>query len=230
VRKLIAAAGAAFLMLVLAGAALANFTQLSTVTFTGHDAGRRTGIRSEFQSADPTAEGQKPKAATQLVITFPANTRFNLHTPLVKTCTLSDKQLTTTFGPSCPGTSQIGTGSEVTNAAPLSAAINAGLKSYVGKGNKMILVLKPQLPGAATLVIRAIVTGSKLTIPIPRLVFGQVVKGAVVSLKLNLPALGRGRNALITAGRCTAHRFVVKSHFVYADHSTLDLQSSSPCS
>jgi hypothetical protein len=107
--------------------------------------------------------------------------------------------------------------------------VNAGLKSYIGKSNQIILVLKPRLPGTATIVIRTTVSGSKLTIPIPRLVFGGLVTVVVVSLKLNVPALGRGRSALITAGRCTVHKFFVKSHFVYADHSTLDLQSSSAC-
>jgi hypothetical protein len=160
---------------------------------------------------------------------FPANTKFNLRTPLVKPCTLSDKQLTAQFGPSCPSRSQIGTGSAVANAAPLASTVNAGLKSYIGKSNQIILVLKPRLPGTATIVIRTTVSGSKLTIPIPRLVFGGLVTVVVVSLKLNVPALGRGRSALITAGRCTVHKFFVKSHFVYADHSTLDLQSSSAC-
>jgi hypothetical protein len=51
----------------------------------------------------------------------------------------------------------------------------------------------------------------------------------LVALKLNVPALGSGGSALITAGKCQAHEFVVKSHFLYADHSTLDLQSSSRC-
>jgi len=45
-----------------------------------------------------------------------------------------------------------------------------------------------------------------------------------------VPARGNGRTALITAGHCTAHNFVIKSHFVYDDGSTMDLQSSSVCS
>jgi len=52
----------------------------------------------------------------------------------------------------------------------------------------------------------------------------------LVSLKLNVPSRGSGKTALITAGKCTAHSFTVKSHFVYTDGSQADLQSSSPCS
>jgi hypothetical protein len=52
----------------------------------------------------------------------------------------------------------------------------------------------------------------------------------LVSLRLNMPAYGSGKTALITAGGCNAHNFTVKSHLVYTDGSTADLQSTSPCS
>jgi hypothetical protein len=223
------------LTLGLAGMALAAFTQVADVTLTVHRAGRSTGIRSDLHSSDPTAPGSKPKSASTLAITFPAGTRFNLGTPLIKPCTLTDKQLTTAFGPTCPHRSQIGSGSAVANASPLAAKVTATVKAYVGAPREILLVIKPtSLPGAPTIVIRATVSGSRLTIPIPQLVLGRSkgfpgVTVVLVSLKLNVRALGSGRSALITSGRCRGGKFQVREQFSYRDHSTLGLLSSSPC-
>jgi hypothetical protein len=234
-------AGVAVLTLALASIAVAasatqpTFTQVAHVALTTHTADQSTGIKADIYSSDPAAPGQKPKSASQLVITFPANTKFNLDR--AKACTLSDKQMTTPFGPSCPRNTQIGTGSAVANVSPLAATVDAGVKSYVGRPNQIVIVATPSsksLPGASPIVIRATVSGPRLTIPIPHPHLGRGpgfagVELVLVSLKLNVPKLGTGHNALITAGRCAARRFVVKEHFVYADHSRLDLQSSSRC-
>jgi len=235
-RKWTSAGVVAILALVLASAALADLTQVAHVTLTAHRAGQSSGIASSIQSSDPTAPGGKPEAARRLVITFPAHTKFNLKTSLVKACTRSDSQLRNQFGPTCPRKSQIGTGTAVANASPVAATIKTNVKAYAGKDNQIILVLKPTLTAFASeiIVIRAAVSGSKLTIPIPRVVLGKApgfagVTVVLVSLKLHVGALGKGRTALITAGRCTAHKFVVGSHFDYADHSTLDVLSSSSC-
>jgi hypothetical protein len=219
----------------LAGVALAASTQVAHVTLTAHLAGQSTGITSDVRSSDPTAPGEKPKSARTLTITFPAATKFNFKTHPVKTCTLTDKQLTAAFGPSCPRQTQIGTGSAVANASPLAQTVKAHVRAYVGGANEMLIVITPtSLPGAATIVVRAAVSGSKVTIPVPQPVLGKSkgfsgVTVALVSLKLDVPALGSGRSALITAGRCTGHRFLVTEHFVYRDHATLDLHGSLPC-
>jgi hypothetical protein len=91
-----------------------------------------------------------------------------------------------------------------------------------------VLVLKPSLPGAPTIVIDATVTRSTLTIPVPTITLGGI-SVVLVSLKLTVPALGTGKTALITAGRCIGHAFVVRSNFRYADGSHLILVSSTPC-
>lgn len=170
----------------------------------------------------------------KLVISFPAGTRFNLSTPLVTPCRLTDKQLTTPFGPVCPRRSQIGGGTAVANASPLQQAVNTGLKAYVGGDGQVILVFTPSLPGTSPIVIHAIASGSRLTLPIPHLTLGRGrhfagIEAVFVSLTLHVPALGHGRDSLITAGRCTAHHFVVTSRFLYRDHSSLDLRTASSC-
>ncbi len=217
-----------------AGVALAAFGQTAGIALTTHRAGHSTGIAASIHSTDPTAPGAKPKAAIRLVITFPAGTRFNLGTALVKPCRLTDKQLTTPFGRACPRDSQIGTGAAIANASPLQQAVNTRLKVYVGERRQIVLVVQPLLPGLTPIVIRATVSGPRLTLPIPRLALGRAhgfagVTAVFVSLTLHVPALGTGRNALIVAGRCTAHRFVVRSRFLYADRTHLELSGESRC-
>jgi hypothetical protein len=222
--------------LIAAAVAWAQFSQVAAVSLTGHRAGQSTGISSDLHSSDPAAPGQQPKAATKVVLTFPAGTTFNLATPLVARCTLSDAQLRAQFGRSCPAKSRIGTGAAVANAAPTVSTVNSRVTAFVGGTRTIILVVKPTLAAFASqiVVLRATVSGSRLTIPVPRVVIGKApgfpgVKVVLVSLKLHVPALGTGHHALITAGRCDAHRFVVRSRFDYADHSTVTLTSSSAC-
>jgi hypothetical protein len=223
------AAAVGVLALALASAALAQFSQTSKVTLTAHKAGQSTGIKADIYSSDPTAPGGKPKGATEVLISLPVNTRFNLATKLIKPCTLTTKRLESPGGPTCPRSSQIGTGSAVANASPLTglSKINGSVTAYVRNSSTIILVVSTTI--ATPEVIVATVSGARLTISVP------VEREAGISivltlLKLNVPALGSGGDALITAGKCVAHSFTAKSHFVYTDHSTLDLNSSSPCS
>jgi hypothetical protein len=222
-RKLIAITAAAVLSLVLAGVALADFSQSSNIVLTAAHAGKSTGIKADIHST--TSPGEAPKAAKLLVITFPAGTKFALSN--AKPCKLSDSQLTA--GKSCPSASRIGTGSATASAFPLPQPILAGATAYAAGSHRIVMVVKATSPIPQTLVIRATTSGPKLTIPVPSpTVAGfQVV---LVSLKLNVPARGSGKTALVTAGKCSAHSFVVKSHFVYTDGTQVDLQSSSPCS
>jgi hypothetical protein len=216
----------AVLSLALAAVAVAAFTQTSTITLTSHKAGNTTGIKANISSADPSVP--QPKAAKQLVVTFPSGTRFNLGTPLVTPCKLSDAQLVA--GSACPGKSLIGSGSAVANAYPLATSVPSTVKSYVAGPRSMVMVDTASVLGTTMrTIIHATVSGSKLTIPVPTLVESGI-KVVLVSLKLNVPAKGTGSTALITAGKCTAHKFTVKSHFTYDDGSTLNTTSSSACS
>lgn len=222
-RKSMIIAVTAVLALVLTGTALANFTQASNVVLTATHAGKSTGIKADIHSA--TSPGEAPKAAKLLVIAFPAGTKFGL--AHMKPCTLSDGQLTA--GKSCPSGSLIGTGSATASAFPLPQPILAGVKAYAAGPTKMVLVVKATSPVPQTLVIRDTTSGAKLTIPVPSPTVAGF-KVVLTSLKLNVPARGSGKTALITAGKCRAHSFIVTSHFVYTDGSQANLQSSSPCS
>lgn len=217
-----------------AAVALGAFSQTATVLLTGHTAARSTGVLAEVRSSDPAAPGAKPQPTRQLVMTFPAGTRFDLGTPLLTPCRLTDRQLTTPFGPTCPRRSRIGTGTAVANASPLQQAVPTVLRAYVTGPDRFILEFIPSLPGTTPSVIHATISGSQLTLPIPHLTLGRGdgfagITAVFVSLTLHVPALGHGGNALIVAGRCTAHRFAVTSRFTYADDSTLTLRSASAC-
>jgi hypothetical protein len=222
-RKWITIAAVAALSLTFAGIALADFTQASNISLTAKHAAKSTGIKADIYST--TSAGEAPKAAKLLVLTFPAGTKFNLGR--VKPCKLSDAQLTN--GTSCPAKSQIGTGSATASAYPLPQPILAGVKAYAAGPTKMVLVVKATSPIPQTIVIHETTSGSKLKIPVPSPTVAGI-QVVLVSLKLNVPARGSGKTALITAGKCSAHSFVIKSHFMYTDGSTADLQSTSPCS
>jgi len=238
-RKWILPAAVAALTLALAGVAIAKFYQTSTITLTTHQAGVSSGLTLYVHSRDPSALGSKPKRATKLVVDFPANTRFNLGTSLRSTCTLTDKQIQTPFGPSCPSGSQIGTGSAIVNAAPIRTAVNASVKAFVSGSNSFIILLfvnENQLPGRPPIIIHATVSGSQLTLPLPHVVYGKSsaqkfagVTGVIALLQLNIPSLGSGSDALITAGSCSTHGFVVTSHFTYANDTKAVLKSRTSC-
>ena len=233
-RRFTIAIAAVLAALWLAAVALAAFHQTAAITLTTHTAGRSTGIVAALHSSDPTAPGAKPRSATRVAIAFPRGTTFNLRTSLVAACHLTDKQLTTPFGPACQARSQIGSGTAEANASPLQQVIDAGVKAYVHSADQILLDITPSLPGATPIIVHATVSGSTLTMAIPRIVLGKAhgfagITAVLVSLKLRIPPLGHGDDALILAGRCAAHRFVVISRLVYADHSRLTLRHASAC-
>ena len=218
----------------LAAVALAAFHQTAAITLTTHTAGRSTGIVAALHSSDPTAPGAKPKSTTRVAITFPRGTTFNLRTSLVARCRLTDRQVTTPFGPACPAKSQIGSGTAQANASPLQQAVNAGVTVYVHSADQILLDLTPSLPGATPIIIHATVSGSMLTMGVPQVVLGKAhgfagITAVLVSLKLRIPPLGHGHDALILAGRCTAHQFLVTSRFAYTNRSQLTLRRTSSC-
>jgi hypothetical protein len=223
-RKSIAAVLVAVLSLALAGVALATFTQTGNITLTGHKAFKTTGIKASVSSND-TSKPQ-PKAAKLLVVTFPSGTKFNLSTPLVKACKLSDSQLKS--GSKCPAQSKIGSGSALVNPYPLTP-LPASVTSYVASSKTMVMVASANLPGLKPTVIRATVSGSKLTIPVPTESISGI-KAVVQKLSLSVPAKGTGSKALITAGKCTSKKFLVKWRFTYVDGTTFSGTSSSACS
>ncbi len=225
-RKSVLATTVAVLSLVLAGVALAAFTQHSNITFTATKAGQSTGIKADvFSTVGPGEPTSAYKPAKQLVVTFPAGTKFNLGQ--IKPCTVSDRSLAS--GASCPASSQIGTGSAEVVAPPLPQKFSAGVKAYASGRSSMVILATATKPVKTTVVIHETIKGNKLIIPVPT----SKVAGfnvVLVKLSLNVPARGSGKAAMIRAGKCTAGQFVIKTHAVYKDGSTADVVSTSACS
>ncbi|HET9104470.1 MAG TPA: hypothetical protein VFN55_14035 [Solirubrobacteraceae bacterium] len=224
------------LPLVLVSAAAASLIQVADVTLTADRAGQTTGVVAVFSARDPSAPGEKPAAIRRLVITFPAGTRFHFAASKVVTCRRPNAVLRDQFAPGCPPVSRIGTGTATANAAPITSSLKASVHAYAGPGEQIILVLRPTLPAFASqiIVIRATVRRSVLTIPVPAVVLGRSkgfagVSAVLTSLRLTVPARGSGRSALVTAGRCNAHRFTVRTRLEYAGHVTLEQVSTTAC-
>ena len=210
----------ALLVLVPASAALAAFVQHATIALTATRAGQSTGIRANISSqSDP---GQAPRAARQLTVTFPSQTRFNL--ALKTKCTISDAQVAA--GTSCPAASRIGTGMAAAKAYPLPQTFTGIVGAYVSGNTKMLLIAS--VKGQKPLAIHVTVRRSQLIIAVP----SPVVLGfrvVLTGLRLNVPKSGTGTRALITAGGCTKGTFTIKTHFAYADGGRLDITSGSAC-
>jgi hypothetical protein len=117
--------------------------------------------------------------------------------------------------------------------------VRATVRAYLHRGASLIVVLylnQNDWPGSAPIILHATASGPRLTLNLPKIVYGKGpglphgVIGVIVSLKLTTLPIGSGSGALVRAGRCTRHRFTIRSHFVYGDRTTKDVTSSSSCS
>jgi hypothetical protein len=97
------------------------------------------------------------------------------------------------------------------------------VKAYAAGAKSFVIVAKVEALGA-TLPIRPTVSGSKLTINVPKPPIG-----AITSLALTVPKKGTGLHAMITAGTCTSKKFTVKAVYSYYDASPVTKTSSSSC-
>ncbi len=239
-RKWFLSGAVAVLSLALAGVALATFTQSASVRFTTEKAGRSTGISANLIATDTS--NPVPQSIKKLTIDFPAGTRFNLKTPKLKLCTRTDKQLRNQFGLKCPNSSFIagGTGAFSTFPIPEKAVdptyqIPTTVRAYLGKGS-ILLIVRPTIVAYKSwiYVLHAKVSGSTLTIAVPKMIRGRLkpfngVRIALTTIKLTIPAIGSGSKALVRSGRCTAHKFVVTSHFLYYKGPDQTVRTISPC-
>ena len=244
-RKWFLSGAVAVLSLALASVALATFTQTANVSFTAHKAGRSTGISTYLVAIDTF--NAVPQSTKRVVIDFPAGTRFNLKTPKLERCARTDKQLRNQFGPKCPKSSFIASGSGEFSTFPIPSGLTntpytipTSVKAYLGKGS-MILVVRATLVAYKSwiYVMHAKVSGSTLTIAVPKMMKGANynppnhfpgTRISLTTIKLRIPAIGNGSKALVRSGRCTAHKFVVTSHFQYYKGPKVTVKSSSPCS
>lgn len=227
-RRLLIASTVLVAALAAAGTALAVYTQHASVAFTVHKAGKSTGLTSSLYSSASSTD--QLKSAKTVIMTFPAKTRFNLGTPKVKRCRFTDAQLTSATAPaSCPKSSRIGSGSGKVNFGPTETSatqFGVTVKAFVRNASTMILVVNAL---GSNLVIHAVARQQKLTIGVPQINVGGVPV-IVTALKLKVPALGTGRKALLTSGRCIDQRFLISTLLKYSDGTSKKIASTSRCS
>ncbi len=221
-------AATAMLMVAAVAVASSQFKQTSNIKLTATKEGKATGFTAAIQSSDPGEPGGKPQALKTLTITLPSATKFNFKSKALKLCTASDTEIKGTGGAVCPAKSKIGSGSAEANGAPVFPAIPENATAYAGKGN-IIFLLAPTGPAGTVLVLHGIVSANKVTTTVPMISAGGLTI-VITALNLKVNTIGSAKTAFITAGKCSAGKFNVKSSFLYYTGATQALSSSSKCS
>ncbi len=206
--------------------ASAQFTQTATISLTATKAGKPTGLTASMQSADPGAV--QPQGLKTLTIALPAKTKFDFKSSAIKQCTASEVEIKATLGKACPAKSKIGSGAAVANGAPVIPVIPENAVAFADK-NQIVFLLTPAAGAGQVLVLYGKVSANTVITSVPVINSGGL-NVVITALNLTVKTIGSGSHAFITAGRCTAGKFVVKSSFLYQTGATLALSSSSKCS
>jgi hypothetical protein len=207
--------------------ASAQFTQSANITLTATKAGKSTGFKANLQSSDPGAPNGQPQGLKTLTITFPSKTKFNFKSNAIAQCKAGETEIKATGGAACPPKSRIGSGSATANAAPAIPSIPENATAYAGK-NEIIFLLAPKGPAGSVLVLFGKVSSNKVTTELPVVKLGPV-NVVITALKLTVNKIGSGKQAFVTAGKCSSGKFKVKSEFLYQTGAKLTLSSSSKC-
>ncbi len=211
----------------MAGVAYASsqFTQTSNITLTATKGGKPTGLKAALNASDPGAV--QPQGLKTLTITLPANTKFNFKSAAIKQCKAGDTEIKATGGAVCPAKSKIGSGEALANGAPVIPAIPEVATAYAGNG-QIIFLLAPKGPAGQVLVLHGKVSKNVVTTQVPVISAGGL-NIVITALNLTVKTVGSGKNAFITAGKCTKGKFPVKSQFAYQAGASQTIASSSKC-
>lgn len=206
--------------------ASSQFTQTSNIVLTATKAGKPTGLKAALNATDPGAV--QPQGLKTLTITLPSGTKFNFSSTAIKQCKAGDTEIKATGGAACPGKSKIGSGEALANGAPVIPAIPENATAYAGNG-QIIFLLAPKGPAGQVLVLHGKVSKNVITTQVPAISAGGLTI-VITSLNLSVKTIGSGKQAFITAGKCTKKKFPVKANFVYQTGAAMTISSSSKCS
>jgi hypothetical protein len=234
-RKLTAGVVAGLLTLAFAGTAVAAPIQSFKLAYSSQKPAASTGINTNISSTDPSQPNNKPAAATDVLLTFNAGTKFNTNVPGV--CKASDQQVKNQGAGACSQKSQIGTGTATANAFPLIAnPVYENITAFNAPGSIIFLLTPGTNPttgqpdtSGQTLVLRGTLHGTTLDTPVNV----PPVAGIPISLTsfvLNIGAVKKGKKAWATTpAKCTGGKWTTKAKFTYADGTNLSVSSTSPC-
>jgi hypothetical protein len=207
--------------------ASSQFTQTANINLTATKGGKPTGLKASLLSADPGAV--QPQGLKTLTIALPTDTKFNFKSTAIKQCKASEVEIKATLGSACSAKSRIGSGTAVANGAPVLPVIPENATVYAGR-SQIVFLLTPATAGAGqVLVLYGKVSANTVTTDVPVITAGGL-NIVITTLDLTIKTIGAGKQAFITAGKCTGGKFVVKSSFLYQTGATLAITSHSKCS
>jgi hypothetical protein len=222
-RKPLIIALTGILVLAIAGTAQAQFSQQADISFTKPKANTSTGIKTNLVARDPSAPNGKPKAATNVVVTFPKGTKYD--PSALPACKGTDTEIGQT---GCPSNTQVGTGVAHANAAPVLADAVENIKAYNGTGGAIIF----QLTGVQSFVLRGKISGNKLTTPVPPFCAissgaGCTVTAVLTDFALNTKAIKKSGHAYLTTPKtCPSNKtYQTVTKFTYEDGSSLSVKA-----
>jgi len=203
------------------------FKQIGVITLTATKAGKPTGLTAKLESSDPGAV--QPQGLKTLTITLPAGTKFNFKSKAIKQCKAPEVEIKATLGKACTAKSKIGSGTAIANGAPVLPTIPEDVTAFAGKNEIVFLLTPATSAGGQVLVLYGKVAANKVVTSVPVITAGGL-NIVITTLDLTVNRIGTGSNAFITAGKCTAGKFTVKSSYLYQTGASLTLTSSSKCS
>jgi hypothetical protein len=239
-RRLIGALVGA-LVLAVAGAAFASsqFEQKASIKYTKTKIKKSTGFRAKLSAEDPGEQYGKPKAASQVKVSFPG---AKVDGEGAAVCNEDDAGIQ---AGNCPEDSLIGSGEAKANAQPLinNCTPTESIKAYnEGDGIAFALRQEGSCPGqplvlhgkwsgrgvnkAANGVISA--TNPTLTVDVPPLVV-LGTKVVLTSFELKTRPKSDGRHKLVrTPSRCTGY-FRIKTRIKFEDDSVYKKTTKTRC-
>ncbi len=236
-RKSLTAVLVGVLVLALAGVASAALTQKFELTFTTKKPKSSTGFNSALATSDPGA--LKPKAVSKTVITFPKGTKTDTSTYPVCKVPKPYTALTKQGGEKLCAKAQIGTGTAIVNAKPLTSVGNQGivpvkLFAFNIKNGIIFLAKNAVAPQAFPGKIK----GNVLTVvvpPLPPSTDPAVLSDFNLKVKAHAVKVGKGRKAkrknyATTPATCPkSGQWTTKAVFTYVGAPGKTITWNTPC-
>jgi hypothetical protein len=217
---------AAALMAATTAIASPQFETSFGVRYSTHDPGASTGLRTLITWTDPGAPNGVPKPIQSIVTKFPHGARFD--TRALPACEASDDEVVSEGAAACPESSLLGTGH--TSAAFASGGgFETDVTLFNAPGQIIVLVTFHGTTTVAT-EFRDEVKGRTLTVT-PELPAGVSLTKLSLHFGPHSRMVGAQRRTyLTTPPECPAGGdWTIRGRFTYADASTQDLESTSPC-
>jgi len=256
-RKLIVGAVIGVLALALSAIAMAETVQNYSQTFSAKKTSTSTGTSFSTDSIDEanTGKNKQPLRTTHFDITFPKGTIIDYKT--LPSCTATEEEFVAASDPddACPAKAKIGTGAVKAripfSLGPGQEELTGTVDGYNGKGVLLLWVTVQSPIGNQTLLIKGKLKSSKSSTTLKTPVPPSCVPPGIPSndckdgsgnpqyailtsftLKTKAATSGKGKKKktyMTTPAKCTGGKWSFSAHITYADGSSVDKDSDTPC-